>query len=1280
MYSRSTLLAIASLATPLAAQVVVQGGLAIPVDGGEIIVQEGGLPAGVVMPPDAGPTAGGDVDFNQLRQLIEQSKKRPKPTPAQQKQAILRELQFDRSPAGILAVRLEESRAKDPAPPAAAPQAPPADPAADAPPADAPPADAPPADAAAQAQAAKEQQEIEQFRQEAAVFRRDVVLGRWDRVKDFLAALPQELASEAYQNLVARLSSPSPVQVPPEMVARGSKPHTQPAFLSPDDVLGLAAASPVPPQKKQLESLAKMLPQEPRPPKEFFETLAKGVTHLGGDDPASRQRAAEFLIEAGLVKDAGTFLPDLAAAREKKDYLALNLIARHRAELFLLDRKAAGREALPLAWELSTSFLTDAKAPPQARAEALFRALSLIPELGDDTGRQWLEKTFANPQGEGVELLSSLGTLTAQTRENPDAAMRLEQLKLQHAAVTTILASDRVDPAAWSGIFAIFADQWAYEAEVTRQKDQSNSRRMVPQYDEWGNLFFARPDTGFQGPGVRPIGAGQLLECKPDGKWLETVGAATRNECLLAAARLHLKVKEENLALPVIRALAATDPEQAKSLVRETIKVWTENHNPNEAQNYRSQYMYFYGFNNQSGAIPLTRSKQERNLVELAALVKGIAALDLGESFHTEFADAFISCHSQAEVWRVEAVESVFGATDVLDAKTLGTLVGKMRLNLAGLWPNPKLQQAYQTKRKDKELQEQILTGYQAAEGVLERALAKKPAGAWRLEMQLAALRFEHSNYRSTLEGNHEHSKIKRASLTALASAAAAYSAALPFDDTAEESTEVFETWFYAALGSPALEALKSNHVATPEEYAKIKSALDALPGDAKKRHLKAFATTLNNRLANVAPDLKLRYLEGAAGIVGAHEAMRDAGEVLAYYGDLITEIQLDATLDGADRVGSDRPFGLRVNLRHTREIEREAGGFQKYLQNQNSMQYAWNFGRPTEDYRDKFEKAARAALEEHFEVVSVTYHSDKVESQTDPQFGWRFTPYAYLLLKPKGPQVDRVPPLKIDLDFNDTSGYVVLPVTSAEVPIDATRAEPRPLRDLKVVQTLDERSHEEKGCLYLEVKATARGLLPPLGELMGDTVDGFEVGTIEDRGLRIVELDAASDDLAPVAEHEWRIELKPTGGALPAAFHFPGVKLPVAAEDGLIRQRYVDVDLQPVGDQVLLGGADRRFPPLAIAALAGVAACLTAGVIALTRRRPAVAAGTPPLPLPAQMNVVSVIGYLRRLQQRDGVTPSVREEIDREIALLESRHFGRDDAPQNSAELETIARRWQTA
>ena len=355
----------------------------------------------------------------------------------------------------------------------------------------------------------------------------------------------------------------------------------------------------------------------------------------------------------------------------------------------------------------------------------------------------------------------------------------------------------------------------------------------------------------------------------------------------------------------------------------------------------------------------------------------------------------------------------------------------------------PQAAEEYKTKRKDKELHQQVLAGYAMARDLTASALENDPK-SWRLLTQLAALTYEESNYLSALEPQSTHSATKRTALDELAEAAQLYAQSLPLDKESDESTAVYETWFYAALGSPLLEALKSHHMPVASEFAKIKAALDALPGKTRERHYKSFASTLNTRLANVSPDLKYRYLEAAMGIVADREEIESAQAVFDYYQDLITEIELVATLDGSAEVGTE-PFGLFVNIHHTQEIERESGGFQRYLQNQNNVSYSYNFGRPTEDYRDKFEKASRAALEENFEVVSLTFHTDKIESRTSPRVGWRVTPYAYFLLKAKGPQTDTVPPLKIDLDFLDTSGHVVLPISSANVPVVAAETNPDP-------------------------------------------------------------------------------------------------------------------------------------------------------------------------------------------------------------------------------------------
>jgi hypothetical protein len=264
--------------------------------------------------------------------------------------------------------------------------------------------------------------------------------------------------------------------------------------------------------------------------------------------------------------------------------------------------------------------------------------------------------------------------------------------------------------------------------------------------------------------------------------------------------------------------------------------------------------------------------------------------------------------------------------------------------------------------------------------------------------------------------------------------------------------------------------------------------------------------------------------------------------------------------------VGHGRPFGLFVNLKHTRDIERESGGFGRYLQNQNSMSYSYNYGRPTADYRDRFETAARAALKEGFEVVSVTFQDEKVTSRATDEFGWRYTPYAYILLKPRGPQVDKIPPLCIDLDFLETSGYVVMPVETPAVPISARSAtgDPRPVEKLSVTQTLDERQ-ADKGVLLLEVKAVGVGLVPEWSELSGGYVpEGFEVTKTETQGLGVKKFEEDADRNGVVSEQVWTLTLKGREDRpeLPTTFKFAPVKVPAKE---VVYQRYADADLAPV-------------------------------------------------------------------------------------------------------------------
>lgn len=1115
----------------------------------------------------------------------------------------------------------------------------------------------------------------ERYQKEVESFRSNVVLGRWGEVQAFLADLPEPLAKTTYSRLLTTLGQPVQVSPRAELTAAGARPYAQANFFSIDDVLALSDAAPRPPEDVEISRLAKLLPASPAP--RLFALLTQGTRYLSDKDLAQKIATSTFLLDAGSLEESEPFLPALDSARAEKSFPALNLLSRYHAEA---HQKDLGKEHLPLAWELALEVLSDTTASPQARAEALYRAVSLVADLEEGSGEDWLKKTFSDPAGQGFEILAAVGTLGSQSRSVRDADFRLRQARLQSSAAEAVIANDGIEAPRWKNIFTIYALNWLNEADLSERLDQSTSMRPQAQFDPFGNMFYSQrqqfASNNREEP--NPIPTGDLLDIVPSSKWIAAVDDTVRLRLLEKIPALFLKVKEHKKSFPYIREIAEVRPETAENLVKNLINVWAQNHNPNQQENYRSSYSYYFGYNNRAETIPLTRSKQERNLTELAELVSNVRDLGLEETFDKEFTSAFITVHSKAEVWRLASLITVFGDLDKVDADTVASLMERMRINLAALWPDPKLQEEFKTKRTDVERHQQVLNGYQVAQQVTAAALKKYPKSS-RLVTQSAALEFEKSNYLSALKPQANHSATKRSSLDLFANAATLYAASLPLEKEADESTEVYETWFFAALGSPLLEALKTHHQPVGSEFPKIKQALASLPGEAAERHLKKFARTLNSRITNVSPDLKFRYLEAALSVTGDLEEMETSREIFDYYQDLVTEIELAATLDGGDQVGTE-PFGLFVNLHHTQEIERESGGFQRYLQNQNNTtSYSYNFGRPTEDYRDKFEKAARAALEEHFEVISVTFHTDKIESHTAKRPGWRTTPYAYFLLRSKGPQVDSIPPLKIDLDFLDTSGYVVLPISSATLPLDsAGEAAPRPFRDLKVTMTLDERDAKEKEEWKLEVKTNAVGLVPKIADILELPIEGFEVTAEGDQNLQIDELTTQTDDGAPLTTHEYRLILKPKSeGSLPTKFIFPPLTekatAALAKEDALLRQRYDDVDLLPVGETIDLEVKPSSTLWIWLLVIGTTVLCLAVWLWSRSLKAKHSGEEVPSgPPLPQTLTPVTLLHWLRRLETT--VPEDKKPALKSEITTLQAKAFAKG---HQSLDLEKIAQTW---
>lgn len=1142
----------------------------------------------------------------------------------------------------------------------------------------------------------KKKPEEEKLDQEIEAFQRAVTLGQWSVVKTYLRSLGPIEAKAAYvqmlkslsvtpidPNLAARMAGG--MQVPPQVLERN--------VFHAEDLVGLADCAPAKLEKDHLQSLGGMLRQALTNGvviEHVVDRLLAEVAKPQGQRILDARQAARLLADGGQIAAAGKFLPGPDQALKEKDLEALNLLARHFLDLHGQDKKSPYLEK---AWEATLNILA-LDGPRDEKEQALRRAVELAPRVKEELGQAWLDQSYTIHPERGMGILAALGTMVAQgIQTNPqNTALRLQGLQLQKTAVDALLkaAPKRADE--WQATLTLLAANWLKEAEYSRQFDQSTGLGARMRRDIYGNFYFLNPDEDMQQQQMMlmrqqgmplALHTADVLRSSPSGDWLKRVDAGVRPKIAIVLAQLYLKVADEDRAFPYIESLAPTHPNQAKELLKEFLRVWTRNHDPNADKSMnRNPWIYFFGFESRSESIPLTRSKQERNLLELAGWVAQLRKLDLGDVDEDMLARAFTACHSSAEVYKTEAIEKVFGSIDHLKPRTLASLAQTMRGNLAGIWRLPAEQEKKKTKRKQKDIESEVRRGYEVALATVENGLTKFP-DHWALLCARAALLHDQITYEQEIARSSNFSERRARALALFQEAAERYrilvaSRTLSED---EETTQVYDQWFYASLGAVDLASITEDRLPDLKQPALIRRALTSLPGDAAKRHMDKFANALFTRMSACKPQIKFRYLKGGFEIVDAdHKQAVEARKVYDFYKDLVTEIQLDTLVDSPAAVGHGQSFGLFVNLRHTRDIERESGGFGRYLQNQNSLMFSYNYGRPTADYRDRFEAAAKEALKEHFEVVSVTFQSENVHSRAHEEFGWRVTPYAYILMKPRGPQVDKIPPLRLDLDFLDTSGYVVLPVESPAVAIDckADRPEPRPVRNLQITQTLDERQ-ADKGKLLLEIKATGIGLVGPLDEQLTVDSPGFEVKKVDDNGVSVPRYDEDSATIAVVSERSWTVTLQAAEGLpqLPREFRFATANVPAVE---MTYQRYQDADVQTVGPEIALekdyGKRNWGWRLWAVAAGVGLLGLGGAAVYFWLRRH---GRERTQAVLPGTLTPFTVLDFLTRARGSSKLSNEQRAELEQSIIEIERRYFAAE-TNGHTPDLRRIAERWSFA
>lgn len=1130
-------------------------------------------------------------------------------------------------------------------------------------------------------QAEKLQKEIDELTVQVTEFKRNVTLAKWEDVARFLKSLEAEEPGFVYAQLLRSLVAGPPDQ--PK--TRNGQIIGERNVIRAADVIALGEMCPAEELEDShitlLGNLANLCQVEGQAAFVFLDALTEHVRASAENQKITKRTAARILLAADRVEQSQGFLPTLTEAVQTKDVEALDVLS----DVFMrLHSREQDTQLLEQAWQAAQALMIHDETEEKLRQKAIRLCVGLVPQLRDELGEKWLTESFTSEPERGMEILAAIGSAAALSMKEQmfNTDERISLLKLQQTAVRSLLQVAPEKSDAWRQTLHLLASNWLREATYSGKYDATSQRGPSMTRDVYGNYYWSQSSSRSSAPNgmPQPIPSGKVLDGLPDDQWLAFLDEGYRSRFSIETARLHLRVKEEADAFPYIEQLAETHKDEARDLVQEFLTVWAENHNPNTQTQRTNIYMFSYGFSQRSNGIPLTRSRQERNLEELAMWVARIRKLPIDDIDEKWISAAFTQVHSQAEVYRLDDMERVFGDINNMAPETLAAMLQTMRRNLANVWRKPEVQQQNSTNRKKNDIEAEVVQGYRTARVLCDRSLATHPEN-WQLLVAMAALRHDENDYRAELANSSDFADARKSALMGFREAVRAYSSTIEELKETEFRVDPFNFWFNASLGGSDLAQITQDKQPVLSQIPLIRDAFMALPERARDKHLAMFANDLFTRMSNVNPAVKFRYVREGLAIVGEHEQAREARKVFDYYNDLVTEIKLEAILDGSPAVGSQQPFGVFINLHHTKAIERESGGFARYLQNQNNgTGYYYNYGRPAENYRDRFELSAREALDEHFEVLSVTFQPETVASRATAREGWRTTSYAYVLLKPRGPEIDRVPPLKLDLDFTDTTGYAVLPVESQALSIDCATSspDPRPATRLSVTQTLDERQALD-GKLVLEIKATALGLIPELQQLLNLTFADFEVVETEDVGLSVERFDSDSDDTAVVSERLWTITLADKSDAADDSrtFMFASARLPLKEE---IWQRYDDADLVAVDQTVVLQEAYDQASPAAvtIGVATGFLLLMIAGGLIYwrTRREKISDSVVHRFQMPQSPTPFNVLSLLKDIEKNNGLSPEGRSELQSSINRIE-RYFFADERQEEAPDIVEVAQAW---
>ena len=1109
----------------------------------------------------------------------------------------------------------------------------------------------------------------------AAWLHQHAVAGEWDAVRVFLSTLEADEADPIYAHILQSTNQGDP-------------------GLLPEEVLAISDAVPGELTDWQLDVLAQLLKSAASKSSvgPMLRQIQAGTTLFGAGDDEQRARTAKFLSLAGLPLSARDYLPPIDAARADGNADALIDHARyHVARSADLGSTPQADQERRQAWELYGEIALLESATLEQRRTSLQTAVDLMPSIPPRAATAWLETLFADD----AIAPAALEAVAIKAMSIEDAKTPIEQ-----RAQAILTMKDAVDVLLQSG---------DVDVETLRVPLRMLTMSLVSAIEETVGKHAGKR-------GVRPETA-LLFRSLPGPTWRSTIEPSLAIRAYKAFIGIAHTADDSDRALDLLEDGVTRHAAAAEELADEFLRLWILRLNPPPDPRANQNMFIIYGGPPRAPSAPLTRGRQRRNLDRLTRLLDVMESISIDGRQLERLVDAFAACHGRAEAFQRDNMVRALGPIENLAPAVASGIAESMRTGLNGDWRSRDVQRQEGSKRTKREVDEMVRRGYELAIDLIEHAIASDPTPetSWQHTMTRTALSYDFMQFQGEREQDAAAYQEARADLfRSFAAAARGYQDALAAG-TVRANPGIYLTWFGISMGSSDLAGLKVSDLQTEAaengaQFDAIREVMQSMEPDAAQFHLGEFARGIMSAVPRLTPEVKSGVVERAARVVGDHPAGAPLRRMLDLYDDLLTdEIRVRLTIDGTDRVGQE-PFGVLLSLRYTASIDREVGGFDQYLRNNVWMALGGQY--QTVNLRDRLEKSIEQAFSGDLELVSIGFFEAMNPARAisvDGNAGWEEKPIAYLVARATDESVDHLPALTMDLNLNDSTGPVVLPVRSNTPLIDATNASlvsddsARPLHDVQAQQLVDLRTLRdgEDGPVRVEITAVGRGVLSELNELV-DGLDGAMSGydlagaTIEADPIVVAGVEAEGADIwMPMSDTEakesyveadddglfrlatsrrWTVTWDNAGQTSSDHFVLPTL---AAGVDGSLRStQFIDLDVVDVdGDRLAISPASN-----AIWWFIGIAVALSAIAIGLfLRGRQAGDADDQSgvVAMPAKLTPISAITTLARIRDEFGVKLSSQDQaaLATDIQAVEERYFAANNTPGD--DLNQTVRRW---